>query len=305
MTGDLDRLFGTADRLLRAGNWVEARQRIDVALTAAPDWPAGLREAGGLALRLAGPGRANICLRRAVCRSPDDSRCWILLARAGYAAREQKMASAAARRAAILAPARRDAWSFLAADAASDGEDGRALVHLGRSRSIGPLSIVDLQVALHACLSIGLLSRATDIARMILTRVPADPTAMAALGRVWHRRRHPESTWRYVRRVGLIRVGDPRTLTAMSRAALVAGGLDLAAWLARRAIVAGAGSGEAYLDLARPLWRLERGEAAVRAIDRAMMIDAAMALRGRILRLTVTKSEFAAAFQRNSVNTPV
>jgi Flp pilus assembly protein TadD len=228
-----------------------------------------------------------------------------LLARANYAAREQVKATAAARRAAILAPARRDALSFLAANAAAGGEEEGALVHLGRSRSIEPLNIVDLQVALHAYLSIALLSRATNIARMILIRMPADPTAMAAIGRVWHRRRDPDSTWRYVRRVGVLRVGDPGTLTAMSRAALMAGGHELAASLARRAIVAGARSGEAYLDLARPLWRLEREDAAEQAIDRSVMIDATSALRGCILRLTVTRSEFAAAFQENKFSTPV
>lgn len=103
----------------------------------------------------------------------------------------------------------------------------------------------------------------------------------------------------------MLRVGNPGTLTAVSRATQVAGGHDVAASLARPAIIAGARSGEAYLDLARPLWRLERGDAAEQAINKAAMNDAAAALRGRILRLTVTRSEFAAAFQRNKVSTPV
>lgn len=305
MSLDLQTLFTKADRSLRARRWAEARLGIKHALIASPDWPAGLREAGGLAIRLEGARRAIIFLRRAVHRAPDDPRSWFLLARARYLTRAPDKAGVAGRRAVKLEPSHREAWSLVAAEAAHRGDFERADRILARSRCIGPLSIADLQVRLHACLSMGLLSRADEIARLILVRTPADSNATAALGRVWHRRRDPDATWRYVRRVGVVRAADPETLTAMSRAALARGAVARAETLARRALVAGAASGEAYLDLARPLWRREdRGGAGV-AIERAVMIDPAARLRGRVLRLTVTPSDFAAVFQRNSVSTPV
>jgi predicted Zn-dependent protease len=298
-------LFIEADRLLRAGRWKEASVRINHALIASPDWPAGLREAGGLAIRLEGPARAIIRLRRAVRRAPGDPRSWFLLARARYLARAPDKAGAAARRAVLLEPVHLEAWSLVAAREAHHGNFERADRILARSRCVGPPSLADLQVRCHACLSMGHLSRADEIARSILVRAPADPTAGAALGRVWHRLRDPDATWRYVRRLGVLKVGDPDTLTAMSRAALAGGAVVRAEALARRALVAGAGSGEAYLDLARPLWRREDGPGAEKTIERAVMIDPAMRLRGRVLRVTVTPSDFALAFQRNSVSTPV
>ena len=91
----------------------------------------------------------------------------------------------------------------------------------------------------------------------------------------------------------------------MSRAALANAMFEHAARLARKAILAGAGEGECYLDIARALWRLEDHEGADRAIERARISDPETELRGRVLRLTVTSSTFEDVFQRNSVNTPV
>ena len=74
---------------------------------------------------------------------------------------------------------------------------------------------------------------------------------------------------------------------------------------ARRAIVIQPNMGEAYIDLARPSWKREERDVAELALARAVVIEPALALRSRILRLTATRSTFARAFQRNNVSTPV
>jgi tetratricopeptide (TPR) repeat protein len=298
-------LFGKADRLLRAGRWREAQASLKVAVIAVPDWEAGLREAGALALRLQGAKPAIQALRRAICRSPGDPRTWILIARARFSAQCREVANRSVRRAAVLDPARGETWSILAADLVTISGYERSLRYFDRSRRIASLGVRDLQVGVQVCFGLGLLERASALARRILVSVPADPTALAALGRAGHLRRNAAVAWHYVRRVGILKVGDAGTLTALSRAALTTGRLETASIFARRAIVTGTVSGEAYLDLARPLLRLDKVEAANHAIDRAAMIDPAFRLRGRILRLTVTQREFAAVFQRNSVSTPV
>ncbi len=313
MAPGFEHLAREADRLLRAGQWQAALRAVDAALVVAPDWSRGLREAGGLALRLGNPGQSISRLRRAIGRAPDDPRCWLLLARARQARSGAGHALDAARRAAVLDPGHREALSFLAAGLASREDNQGALVLLERLGRVAPPSLFDLKVGLHARLAVGDLSGGSRAARLILARSPDDPQALEALGRVSRRRRDHRTVWRYVARMGVLKVGDPETLTAMSRAALGNAMVENAAGFARKAILAGAAQGESHLDLARALWRLEGGggankeidHAIDRAINRARLVDPKAALRGRVLRLTVTKAEFAAAFQRNSVNTPV
>lgn len=304
-----DRLAGEADRLMRAGQWQAALGAVDAALMVTPEWFAGLREAAGLALRLGNRDRAAARLRRAMCRMPQDARCWLLLARAEHSLSRPGRGGNAARRAVVLDPRHREALSFLAAGFASQGGNRRVLTLLERLGRVAPLNLLDLKVGLHARLALGDLSGARRTARWILTRSPDDSVAMAAMGRVSHLGRDRSGAWRHLSRMGVLKVADAQTLTAMSRAALANAMFETAAVLARKAILAGAAQGECYLDLARALWRLE-GEAGAEAeidwaIVRARLIDPKAALRGRVLRLTATKAEFAAAFQRNSVNTPV
>lgn len=294
-----------ADRLLRAGQWRPALQAVKAALIFSPDWFAGLREAGALALRLGDGVRAAVDLRRAICRAPDDSRGWILLARASQTRPNSGFSLHAARRAIVLNPSHREAASFLAAAFANAAKNQRALTVLSRLDCFATLSSLDRKVALHACLAVGDLSAAGQTARAVLTEAPSDTSAMEAMGRLSHRRRDHQGAWRYLARLGVLRVADARTLTAMSRAALANAMFEHAARLARKAILAGAGEGECYLDIARALWRLEDHEGADRAIERARISDPETELRGRVLRLTVTSSTFEDVFQRNSVNTPV
>ncbi len=305
MEPGFEQLAREADRLLRAGQWRPALQAVKAALVVSPDWSAGSREAGGLALRLGDGARAVVDLRRAICQAPDDPRSWMLLARAAQAGSGAISSLDAGRRAIVLKPGHHHAQSFLAAALASRAENRRALTLLGRLGCIAPPSPFDLNVGLHARLALGDLSGADRTARHILTRSPVDPSAMAAMGRLSNRRRDHQGAWRYLARLGVLRGGDARTLTAMSRAALANAMFEAAARLARKALLAGADQGECYLDLARALWRLEDRDGADRAIERARLVDAKTDLRGRVLRLTVTGSTFADVFQRNSVNTPV
>lgn len=304
-----EQLAGEADRLMRAGQWQAALRAVDKALIVAPDWFAGLREAAGLALRLGDRDRAAARLRRAIRRMPRDARCWLLLARAEHSLSRLGRGVDAARRAAVLDPCHREALSFLAAGFASQGGNRHALTVLERLGRVAPLNLLDLKVGLHARLALGDLSGASRTARWILARFPDDPVAMAAMGRVAHLGRDRPGAWRHLSRMGVFKAADAQTLTAMSRAALANAMFETSASLARKAILAGAAQGECYLDLARALRRLE-GEANAeaefdRAIARARLIDPKAGLRGRVLRLTATKAEFAAAFHRNSVSTPV
>lgn len=306
MTGlDLHAEIARAAGFLRAGRWREADRAIRCVLTAWPDWSEGLREIAGLALRLSGAAPAINALSRAVARAPDDARAWFLMARARYAARDVDGGWVAARRTTILQPGHQEAPSFLAALAFHRGDHRGASIALDRARCLRPLTDTDRRTRLLAYLELGLLSRADGLARRLLVTDPGEETALSALARARHRQRDTDLAWRLLRRLTVLRPTDTATLTAASRISLARRRLEEAESYARRALVAGATDGEGWLDLARPLWLREDFVAAERVMSRAALVDPAMALRCRILRLTVTPRDFKAAFYRNSVNTPV
>ena len=302
---DLRAEIAKAADYLRARRWTAAEFAIRSVLIAWPDWPEGLREAGGLALRLHGVDAADRGLMHAIIRNPDDARTWFLMVRTRFAARDIAGGWAAARRSVTLQPGHREVPSFLAALAIHRGDHRAAALALSRAACLGPLSMADLQIRMAACLQLGLLSRADHTARRILVADPVDGSALSAMARARHRQRDADMAWRLLRRLAVLRPTDPETLTAVSRIFLARRRIGDAEYHARRSLVAGAAAGETYLDLARPLWRREDFAAAERVMAWAELVDPAMALRNRILRLTATKRDFAVLHHKNRVSTPV
>ncbi|MDA1308421.1 MAG: tetratricopeptide repeat protein [Proteobacteria bacterium] len=298
MAPDVGAIVANANRFLRAGQWRDAEREIKRALLAWPGWPEGTREFGGLASRFGALDRAEKWLGRAIPLAPGDPRTWLLSCRARYGVRDVDGTGAAAMKAVILEPGYRAARSFVAAVAAHRGDFQKAELTLTRSRRIGPLDPPDLQIRLQSRLSLGLSSRARMTARCILLDAPANPAAISAMGRLLHMRRDSDAARRYFVRLGILQGGDGPTLTALSRVNLACRRFADAERFAQGALILGVNDGEAFLDLARSLWQRDDRPGAERMMARAIIVDEAMRLRARVLRLTVTRSSFATAFHR-------
>jgi Flp pilus assembly protein TadD len=298
MAPDVGTIVANANRFLRAGHWRDAEREIKRALLAWPGWPEGTREFGGLASRFGALERTEKWLGQAIRLAPGDPRTWLLSCRARYGVRDVDGTGAAAMKAVILDPSYRAARSFVAAVAAHRGNFQEAELTLTRSRRIGPLDLPDLQILLQSRLSLGLSSRARMTAQCILVDEPANTAALSAMGRLLHMRRDSNAARRYLARLGIIKVGDVPTLTALSRVNLACRRFADAERFAQGALILGGNDGEAFLDLARSLWQRDDRSVAERIMARAIMVDEEMRLRARVLRLTVTRSSFAAAFHR-------
>jgi thioredoxin-like negative regulator of GroEL len=192
----------------------------------------------------------------------------------------------------MIDPGNVDALVILAGAFARTGAIGTANTLFGR------VNKVDLRESRHwpAHVSVSIKARqlntAHQLCRKIVIKTPTDVMGFQSLARIASLWGHNDETRRVLWRLHALLPNDPNIATGLARSTMMAGALEEAEILCRRAARLSKGDAERMFDLGRVLRARGKLEEADDFLDRAVASDASLEIARKVVRETAIDDDF-------------